>query len=154
MRARFRFGRHAPFIFFLAAAVLLYVELVDQGRLPASSAQASVPSPWAGEISCKNPNITDGDTFRCAGARIRLAGIDTPEMPGHCRKGRDCTPGDPMAAKDALTEMTRGAVLCTPIEKDHYGRIIARCTAKGRDLSCAMLQSGHAVKRYSPLSCS
>ena len=34
--------------------------------------------------------VTDGDTIRCDGEPIRLLGIDTPEVPGHCREGRDC----------------------------------------------------------------
>lgn len=36
--------------------------------------------------------VTDGDTIRCNGERIRLLGIDTPELPGHCRQGRVAYP--------------------------------------------------------------
>lgn len=105
------------------------------------------------DIVCSNPDITDGDTFRCDGQRIRLEGIDAPEMPGHCRKGRSCTPGDPHAAKNYLESISRGSVTCRPIKKDAYGRTVARCEAGGRDLSCAMIASGHAVPRYGNLFC-
>lgn len=107
----------------------------------------------AGEITCHSPAITDGDTLRCGGHHIRLASIDAPEMPGHCRKGRRCTPGDPHAAKAYLEEITRGPVTCRRIDTDRYGRTVALCEAGGRDLSCAMVEAGHAVERYGSLSC-
>lgn len=104
-------------------------------------------------IVCASPYIIDGDTFSCGNTRIRLYGIDAPEMPDHCRKGRRCTPGNPFKSKDYLESLTRGTVTCTAIEIDHYGRTIARCTSKGKDLSCAMVEDGHAVERYGRLSC-
>ncbi|MCK5519400.1 MAG: thermonuclease family protein, partial [Alphaproteobacteria bacterium] len=39
------------------------------------------------------------------------------------------------------------------IEKDHYGRTVARCKANGKDLSCAMVAAGHAIERYGVLNC-
>lgn len=105
------------------------------------------------DLRCDSPNPVDGDTFRCAGERIRLANIDAPEMPGHCRAGRVCTPGDPHASRDYLAQLTRGEVTCRRIATDRYGRTIALCQANGRDLSCAMAASGYAVERYGRLDC-
>ena len=113
----------------------------------ASSAEA------AELIRCNHPTIVDGDTMRCDGVRIRLAHIDAPEMPGHCRPGRRCTPGDPDAAKSRLEAMTRGSVICRSIDTDAYGRTVALCSSRGTDLSCAMVRSGLAVERYGRLSC-
>jgi endonuclease YncB( thermonuclease family) len=48
-------------------------------------------------------SVTDGDTIRCGDERIRLLGIDAPELPGHCRSGRNCAPGDPYASTSSLT---------------------------------------------------
>jgi hypothetical protein len=104
-------------------------------------------------LFCHSPYIIDGDTFDCIGTRIRLTGIDAPEMPDHCRDGRRCTKGDPFAAKKHLQSLTTGRVKCRAIEIDHYGRTIARCSAGDIDLSCAMIASGHAVRRYSSISC-
>jgi len=48
-------------------------------------------------FSCPNPEHHDGDAIRCGsqGKSMRLYAIDAPEMPGACRPGRQCTPGDP-----------------------------------------------------------
>lgn len=119
----------------------------------AATAAASYGDATEDAITCDSPDITDGDTFRCGGHRIRLASIDAPEMPGHCRAGRRCVEGDPHAAKDYLESLTRGPVTCHRVTTDHYGRTIARCEADGRDLSCAMVEAGHAIERYGSLSC-
>jgi endonuclease YncB( thermonuclease family) len=110
-------------------------------------------SAGAAEIGCNRPRIIDGDTLDCAGTRIRLASIDAPEMPGHCRAGRRCTPGDPYAARNYLSFLTRGRVECRAVDTDVYGRTVASCVSDGRDLSCAMVESGRAVERYGWLWC-
>jgi Staphylococcal nuclease homologue len=112
----------------------------------------------AGALSfqCSNPSHHDGDNITCSNIEqsIRLQGIDAPEMPGACRPGRACTPGDPYAARDQLRRLTRGRDLrCEQEDTDDYGRIIARCSADGVDLSCAMIASGQAVPRYAALAC-
>jgi len=104
-------------------------------------------------LVCDYPSITDGDTLKCDGIRVRLVGIDTPEMPGHCRAGRECVQGDPFAAKDYLESITRTTVRCVSEGLDHYGRTLARCDADGIDLSCAMLDAGHAERRYGFIIC-
>lgn len=114
---------------------------------------AAVPRPSRAEISCANPYVIDGDTLDCSGVRIRLAHIDAPEMPGHCREGRRCTPGDPYAARDRLIALTRGGISCTAEDTDTYGRTVARCRGRSGDLSCRMVAGGYAVRRYGELRC-
>lgn len=104
-------------------------------------------------IACTSPRIIDGDTFVCAGNTIRLAGIDAPEMPGHCRRGRHCVAGNPVASRSYLQSLAGGAVTCRSEGIDHYGRTIARCKAAGTGLSCAMVKAKYAVNRYGPLWC-
>jgi endonuclease YncB( thermonuclease family) len=98
-------------------------------------------------FSCMVQSVTDGDTFRCSnGTRVRLSSIDTPEMPGSCRPGRNCAPGDPYAAKAALQRFIGGrTVQCEPVGMS-YNRVAAWCSAGGVDLSCAMVRSGHAIR--------
>ena len=91
----------------------------------------------------------DGDTFvNRTGRHIRLARIDAPELPGHCRRGRICVNGDPWIAKDALqTMLDAGVVSCTPQDTDVYGRTIADCRVTNRlgntlNISDILLESG------------
>ena len=85
---------------------------------------------------------------------MRMYGIDAPEMPGACRPGRACTPGDPYASRDHLAKLTAGkSVRCEQKDTDVYGRRVVRCTADSVDISCAMVADGYAVERYAPLNC-
>lgn len=112
------------------------------------------PANVAGAITCTSPSVTDGDTLRCGDVRIRLSSIDAPEMPGHCRPGRACTPGDPYASQANLARLVQGMEMaCAQEDVDRYGRIVARCSVAGRDLSCAQVEGGFAVERYGELDC-
>lgn len=111
---------------------------------------------------CAAALAIDGDTLRCRGVGdVRLARIDAPELSDHCRdgrkdSGRPCAPGDPLAAQAALHRLTRTPVTCEQVdanpwwrgfqERDRYGRIVARCSAGGRDLGEAQLAGGFAVR--------
>ncbi len=89
---------------------------------------------------------TDGDTLRCGDERVRLVGIDAPELPGHCRRGRNCAAGDPWASKAALDAMVRGRwVRLERQGEDRYGRTLAFAWAGNRSLNCAQLASGNAI---------
>lgn len=99
-------------------------------------------------IVCAAPRAVDGDTLRCANlpVAVRLVGIDSPELPGHCRKGRACAAGDPFAARAALSALlANGPVMVRPLGRDRYRRIIAAVSAGGRDLSCAQLKGARAI---------
>lgn len=107
-------------------------------------------------FACAAPTHHDGDAIRCGGSgrSMRLYGIDAPEMPGACRSGRQCTPGDPYASRDHLASLTAGrSVRCEQVDADRYGRLVVRCTAGGVDLSCQMVRDGFAVERYGRLRC-
>jgi micrococcal nuclease len=87
----------------------------------------------------------DGDTISVGyGPHIRLARIDAPEMPGHCRPDRQCIAGDPYLARDQLqTLLDEGALLCIDTQgHDPYGRRIAECWVRDRNISNALLAAG------------
>ena len=114
----------------------------------AALAGATAPSQIPERLfSCRVAVVNDGDTFRCSdGTRVRLSAIDTPEMPGACRPGRSCAPGDSYAAKAALERLIRGRTLQCEAVGTSYNRVTAWCSAGGMDLSCAMVKSGHAIR--------
>lgn len=95
-------------------------------------------------------SITDGDTIRWGDERMRLCGIDAPEV---ARFGRPGEPGGE-GATDHLRALTAGRsvqVYATPQGRDRYGRLVVVLGVDGRDLSCTMIAAGHATElpRYS-----
>lgn len=91
--------------------------------------------------------ITDGDTIRCGDERIRLLGIDAPEMPGHCRPGRRCAVGDPIASKGSLESAAGYSLTINRVGSDRYGRTLAMMSGPQGDLSCWQLSNGQAEYR-------
>jgi micrococcal nuclease len=107
-------------------------------------------------IVCERPWVSDGDTLSCRNipGRIRLVGIDAPELAGHCNPGRRCTPGNGQASKRALIDFVRsGRVMVRPQGRDSYDRLLARVSVNGVDASCRMVALGQAVYRYVPIRC-
>ncbi len=97
-------------------------------------------------LSC---TVTDGDTLRCGAERVRLTGIDAPEVVGHCRKGRQCAPGDGIASKASLIRIIGGRpVTLSRLGRDRYGRTLAVAYVGGQNIACAQLAAGQAV--YKP----
>lgn len=91
---------------------------------------------------------TDGDTIRCGGERVRIAGIDAPELK-RCPRTRVCVPGDGQASKRALASMIAGRELTiVRTGRDRYGRTLARVYAGGRNVACELIAGGFAVRRY------
>lgn len=87
----------------------------------------------------------DGDTLEMGGERIRLAGIDAPELHQECtREGRPWPCGD--AARRSLARLVATAeVRCEGRQSDPYGRLVARCTAGNIDVSDFMVREGLAL---------
>jgi endonuclease YncB( thermonuclease family) len=93
----------------------------------------------------QNCRVVDGDTLRCGKERIRLLGIDAPELPGHCRPGRRCAPGDPFASRSSLEAALGRPLNIRRVGKDRYGRTLALVSGANGDLSCWQLLHGQAT---------
>lgn len=89
---------------------------------------------------------TDGDSIRCGDERIRLTGIDAPEL-GRCQPaGRRCAPGDGAASHRALqAAMAGGKLRIVRLGRDRYGRTLAVVYAGEVNLSCSQLKAGQAI---------
>lgn len=99
----------------------------------------------AAALAC---SVVDGDTLRCGGERVRLIGIDAPELHG-CPRWRRCAPGSGKASKAHLVKLIGGrAVTLRRFGIDRYGRTLAIASAGGVNLSCAQVRDGRAI--YKP----
>lgn len=79
--------------------------------------------------------VVDGDTIKLGMQRIRIWGIDAPEM--YTQAGRD--------AKQYLRVFAEGkTVRCLAMDKDRHGRTVAQCWLNGKDLAWYMVEGGHA----------
>ncbi len=90
-------------------------------------------------------SAVDGDTLAHGGKRLRLIGIDAPEMGQSCmRDGAEWPCG--VQAKDYLkTLLQTGTVECSGNDKDRYQRLLVRCSAGGKDIAGDMVAAGFAV---------
>lgn len=95
--------------------------------------------------------VIDGDTIEIGGQRIRLKGIDAPELSQTCdRDGQKWACGK--AAADQVRSMIGDASLsCVGHETDTFGRLVAICRIGEVDLNRAIVAAGWATafRRYS-----
>lgn len=89
--------------------------------------------------------VADGDSLEFSGERIRLRGIDAPELNQTCRRRNEEYPCG-RQSMSALRQLTAGrAVLCEGWERDRYDRLLATCTADGVNLNARQVAEGWAV---------
>ncbi|MDQ0503861.1 thermonuclease family protein [Xanthobacter agilis] len=89
--------------------------------------------------------VIDGDTLRLDGQRIRLTGMDAPELAQTCMRDGQSWPCG-ATARFALVELVqRGDVFCAGSGADAYGRMLARCTVDGVDIAEELVRQGLAL---------
>jgi endonuclease YncB( thermonuclease family) len=90
-------------------------------------------------------HAVDGDSLRIGEARLRLEGIDAPEIGQKCSVGgREVDCG--REARNHLRSLIGGnSVSCSGWQEDNYGRLLVRCSARSVDLNAAMVRGGWAV---------
>ena len=93
--------------------------------------------------------VIDGDTLDIDGRRVRLAGLDAPELAQTChRAGQAYGCGE--TARDALIQLTGGELVCRLAGHDRYRRALGTCEVEGQDVGRALVLRGLAVayRRY------
>jgi endonuclease YncB( thermonuclease family) len=89
--------------------------------------------------------VSDGDSFRFGEQRVRLLGLDAPEL------GQSCSNDDGMwacgrQARDRLSQLLLDPALsCEPEDVDQYDRLLATCSGSAGDLGAVMVSEGLAV---------
>lgn len=88
--------------------------------------------------------VIDGDTIELEGERIRLAGIDTPEI---FAPGCDAERMLGARASAELAALLQGQrIEVERLGVDRYGRTLANLAADGRDIGTALIAAGLAVE--------
>lgn len=91
---------------------------------------------------------SDGDSLRLGRDRIRLWGIDAPELDQICWSdaGQEWPCG--RTAYAALRDrLAAGAVACRARGTDRYRRILATCSVSGKDVAALLVAEGLALSR-------
>lgn len=120
--------------------------------------------PAGQSFSCTPTAVYDGDgPIWCAeGPRIRIAGVAAREADGTCRTNHPCPTATAEQSRDALVKLLdggrgrlktghvivrAGAMRCRSTGSAGRNRTGAFCSlADGRDLSCAMMNSGTVLR--------
>lgn len=108
------------------------------------------PFALAGEVTVTK--VSDGDSLRSGRLKIRLHGIDAPELKQTCTDPQGAAWPCGRAARDAMADITETARLrCDLMDVDRYGRLVMRCFAGGTDIAAHLVANGLALayRRYS-----
>ncbi|MBD1134546.1 thermonuclease family protein [Pelagibacterales bacterium SAG-MED48] len=103
------------------------------------------------DVKSQNLKITDGDTIKINGEKIRFSGIDTPELKQTCLK-EDVKNFCGKEAKQILIDkIADNKVTCVREGKDRYKRTLAECFVNDESLSSYLVRSGYAFayRKYS-----
>jgi endonuclease YncB( thermonuclease family) len=137
IHARLRARRFRPLDWLAAGGVLFLLALTAREV----ERRLGVPAEVAGF-----GEAVDGDSLLVAGWKVRLKGIDAPELAQWCvnRAGRDYACG--VEAKTWLRQrLNRGAVACRVDGKDRYDRLLAFCRVGTEELNAGLVRAGLAV---------
>ncbi|WP_050929351.1 thermonuclease family protein [Aestuariivita boseongensis] len=96
--------------------------------------------------------VIDADTWDVGGTRVRLFGIDAPERDQTCtRPSGEVWECGLWSSAQTRAEFDGAWAQCEALDRDRYGRVVARCAVRGRDVARVLVQSGwaYAYRRYS-----
>ena len=119
---------------------------VIQAVEPVGWGAAPLPKRHGGSVPKRAPvkevlkgrcHVVDGDTLVISGTKIRIAGIDAPEL--HHPWGK--------TAKFAMIALCKGQVVTAEIQPElSYDRIVAKCyLPNGTDLAAELVKQGLAL---------
>ena len=109
------------------------------------------------------PKIVDGDTVYSNNYKIRLEGIDAPEMKQKCKKEKikissiigftfyeDYSCGQ-KSTEALIKKINNQKIVCIISDVDYFKRLIGECYKKKINLNAWLVSNGHAVayRKYS-----
>ena len=101
----------------------------------------------AASVRLDGPFIAiDGDTLAVGAERLRLEGVDAPEIRQVCQdgSGEDWPCGE--EARAALERLVSAAsAVCSGSSRDRYDRLLVRCRDGALDINAQMVRTGLAI---------
>lgn len=97
-------------------------------------------------------HVVDADTWDVAGVRVRLHGIDAPELDQTCQNANGAEwPCGVWATERVRVAYEGRTARCRPVDQDRYGRIVANCAVQGVDAGQVLVGKGlaFAYRKYS-----
>tara|TARA_R110002020_G_scaffold41276_7_gene121674 strand:+ start:2245 stop:2781 length:537 start_codon:yes stop_codon:yes gene_type:complete len=127
-------------VFFGRRGTVLAILVLAGVALLASWLDAPLPAiAGAGRAS-------DGDSFRLGEERVRLVGLDAPELAQTCQAAGAARWPCGRVARDRMASLlAAGAIDCQPEGRDRYDRLLARCALGGVDLGATLVSEGLAI---------
>ena len=103
------------------------------------------------DVKSQNLKITDGDTIKINGEKIRFSGIDTPELKQTCLKEGVKNFCGKEAKQILIDKIADNKITCIREGKDRYKRTLAECFVNDESLSSYLVRSGYAFayRKYS-----
>lgn len=137
--------KNIGFSIFIAASILIIV---------ATYFKQTQPLPQKEKISSQNSvegraSVIDGDSITISSIKIRLLGIDAPELHQFCGK-KDARYPCGLEAKKYLEQLLKNqTVTCYWHKTDKYRRILATCQTKQvSNINATLVRNGWAVSYY------
>lgn len=122
---------------FSGSAGNLLATMFSSGNGYAGYKKASVASSLSGSVK----SVLDGDTLVLdSGERIRLGGIDAPEVAHGDKKGQAGGPG----SKEALERLVLGKNVSVSVAGSSYDRLVGDVMLGGKNINEEMVRSGYA----------
>ncbi|WDR02797.1 thermonuclease family protein [Devosia algicola] len=118
---------------------LLVVAILAACALVAARLEPATPQ-LSGQL-----RASDGDSFRFGADRVRLLGIDAPELKQSCANANGAPWPCGERAREQMDILLRGQVACTQSGRDRFDRTLATCQSDGRDIGAVMVSKGLAI---------
>lgn len=143
-------GRHIRFIdivvtvVVVAAAFYLYFFPTDRQ----ASTEEETFEPDEVQVIHGQTQLSDGDSLHVNRQKVRLIGIDAPELHQSCQKDGNSYPCGEMSKQHLETLINGNEISCTYTGIDKFDRLLGRCRAGQIDLNRQMVKDGWAVSYH------
>ncbi|MCQ1572454.1 thermonuclease family protein [Neorhizobium galegae] len=130
MARTFRIFRDGAFLAAFFILLVLIAAKLDE------AADSTVRGPF---------HVIDGDTLSVGSERLRLQGMDAPELDQTCEddRGRPWACGE--EARRLLIRLADGEMECLGRERDKYHRLLVRCRSGATSINGMLVRRGLAV---------